>query len=1490
VKSYFPASVLGTSGSDHENGTDNRAELKVGFSMLEYKEDPYGNRTTFTYADKNADNLATEVQTVHTSIDNHTTTYQYDSNGHVTMITDFAGRKTKLSYGEGGQGANFLTSVDLPAPTGSMPSDGGGGPKSEFRYDSRGRINYVKDADENVTEYSYNEDGNVLTITHPDDGVEKIVGTRLADYSRNFAGSWSTGGSPNNFATFYPTDVRYREDIEFITPPMRSGQHIDQLGRTSTFKTNAAGLITQWTDAAGHVTDYVRNDDGFVTKMTSPALGDGTRLVTEYEYNALNNLVEVTHPDLTTQEWDYDSYSRVTSYTDELDGLVVYDWHPSDQYSPGAAKQVTIRQVVDTQGTESTDPDDLFTDIYLTSVGLLQREVVRRRDYNGTQQYSFVTEYAYTSGNRWLESITRGGDDPLQSGFTLKDPVTVNVELFDVYGNPTRISDEEFRDTHYIYDRLNRLTTITLTDPDDTGGQPTPVTEFVYTDTGRLQEQIETSVESPTTRIVTRFEYHHHDFEKIIENYVDGMAGPGDDVNVITQFIYDKAHNLTTVIDPLGRTTTYLYNLADRPIQETAPDPDGPSSSLLAPSFLFAYDALGRLINERDPRGNTTHTIYDKRHRPTSIMEPMGATTTFVYDAAGQLDKLIDPEARTTDYNYDSAGRVTELRLPGQSATPIVYKYDTANNLRILEDQLDKSTEYQYDDLLRLSKEIDSNGDDVEYTYYKDGQIKDLKDAKDYTTTWSYDLAGRVATETNTSPLSDARSYKYDEFSRLVELTDRNERVTKYEYDKLDRLTFERWYANASDPSPDHTITFDYDVAGQLEYVGDSFAEYDFDYDNLGRATGIIADLAGVTPDVTFTQAFDAVGNRTKLSAEIGTTDDFVNNYTFDALDRITRITQVDVAGGNTVADKRVDFSYLRDGRFSSITRYEDLWGTEFVGQSHFNYDATGRLKVLRHRSGTTTFADYGFTYDAANRLTGFTNSKYPTENRTYTYDIRGQLLGATGSASESYTYDDNGNRDNGGFTPGTNNRLTTDGTYNYTYDDEGNITKRTKISDNSYTDYAWDHRNRLTSVTDKTSGGTQTQQITYSYDAFNRLVKRTYQTTSGGAVTAGYFVYDGDQMVLELEPDADVAHRLLWGPAVDQALADEVSGGGEVHWYFTDHLGTVRDVATYNTSTNVTTIANHIVFDSHGKRTSETNSSLGDFDIGFTGKWFDRATGLQWNVNRWYNPAIQRWMSEDPIGFAGGDANLSRYVSSAPTMYVDPDGLAAQEPSHGYWGGVGQVFVGYGNAAVGTVKGAWFIVRHPIQTAKGVGTAIRHPILTGQAICEDVYNKSGTLQGQGELVGDVLIGVASGGAIKAASKSATVARLTSRTNPQLVDDIAERAARWGDRRGLQPSGAAGSLQHGYAKRLLDRYQDMHGQRGLHTEVRYVNRRPWESGMPCKGSVILDVVEGARDNPIRVYDYKFWQATMEQRRIEQMYGVSGIPTDVPIIVVKPKVP
>lgn len=190
-------------------------------------------------------------------------------------------------------------------------------------------------------------------------------------------------------------------------------------------------------------------------------------------------------------------------------------------------------------------------------------------------------------------------------------------------------------------------------------------------------------------------------------------------------------------------------------------------------------------------------------------------------------------------------------------------------------------------------------------------------------------------------------------------------------------------------------------------------------------------------------------------------------------------------------------------------------------------------------------------------------------------YDARGQLIGANyGSLTdESYDYDLNGNResvDNSAgsdqdYQTGDYNRLDSNENYSYVYDDEGNLIERWGEGPNfgQRTFYTWDHRNRLIHVSEWNDDH-EILVIDYAYDASNQLIYRHADRPFDGGESSRGFVYENGQVVLQFDKDGsgslgadDLSHRYLWGPAVDQLLADEAA---ETQWALTDHLGTVRD------------------------------------------------------------------------------------------------------------------------------------------------------------------------------------------------------------------------------------------------------------------------------------------------------------------------------------------
>ena len=347
------------------------------------------------------------------------------------------------------------------------------------------------------------------------------------------------------------------------------------------------------------------------------------------------------------------------------------------------------------------------------------------------------------------------------------------------------------------------------------------------------------------------------------------------------------------------------------------------------------------------------------------------------------------------------------------------------------------------------------------------------------------------------------------------------------------------------------------------------------------------------------------------------------------------------------------EFEHNSNGLLTSINRYEcdENALLTSIAESLYTYNANNAVTSITHKKpDETQIVKHSYTYDETNNIVEYLNSI--DGSTSYDYDFLGQLISADSEnlTDESYTYDANGNRilANGeSYTTGPNNELTSDGDYTYTYDAEGNRTSKTNSTNREL--YTWDHRNRLTSVTQQEwdsveQDWTTTQIVEYAYDYNNVWIRKIVGENKT------IFIPENYQTTVQIDNGA-TTHHYLWTPnQQDKLLADTTTSG--ILWALTDHLGTIRDVLDGNSST-------HLIYDAFGNIVSGTNPLL----FGYTGKAFDPATKLQNNINRWYDATIGRWLSTDPIGFEGNDTNLYRYVLNNSIKFIDTIGLKGVKP-----------------------------------------------------------------------------------------------------------------------------------------------------------------------------------------------------------------------------------
>ena len=747
---------------------------------------------------------------------------------------------------------------------------------------------------------------------------------------------------------------------------------------------------------------------------------------------------------------------------------------------------------------------------------------------------------------------------------------------------------------------------------------------------------------------------------------VVGAVGGTDDVT--SRYAYAASGQIDTVTDSLGRVTKMTYDALGRPtkIQRAFGTPSETSQQ-------FQYVITGRLTATIDENSNRTQYAYDAMNRLLRTTFADGSISRLTYDARGNVLTRIDPLGQVESQELDRLDRPIQQTDADGNVTR--YQYDRAGNLASVTDPLNQVTRTLYDARRRPITSVDEAGNSTRYKYDVKDQLTTVQDARGNKTSYVYDTRGNVTQSID--PLGKITSYKYDDAQQLVEKTDRLGRKTKFAFNDLGELTTETWLNPITTTA--NVIQYTYNPLGLLVQGNDSFSSMVTTRDVLNRIQQQQTAGPNGIPTSLLNFTYDAIGNVLTQNDIINSVTGATNTYAFDNRHRTTQV----IRSGPGIATKRVNFAYNALGQATSLSRFADSGGQLPVLASTFSYDTLNRLTSIAHRNAGNSILDsFSYQYDAASRITQIADIDGVTN---YAYNTRDELIAAThadpNNPDETYAYDATGNRTTShlhgrGYVVGNGvvgapdvNRLTSDGKFNYTYDANGNLVKRVEIVSGKVRELGFDHRNRLVQITDRpTAGGAAAQVVKYTYDFQNRRIASNVDTTpadaNDGKVT--YFVYAGEDVIADVtDPDgsgpapAAISMRYLHGPSVDQVLAQE-SASGEVQWMLTDHLGTVRNLVN-----NSGQVVNHLKYDSYGNVISESNPAV-KTRYKYTGREFDTETGMQYNRARYYDAAIGRFISEDPIGFAGGDANIYRYVANSPLSANDPFGLSSSNDDLG--------------------------------------------------------------------------------------------------------------------------------------------------------------------------------------------------------------------------------
>jgi YD repeat-containing protein len=618
--------------------------------------------------------------------------YGYDANNWLSSVTDEEGRITAFTNDIRGRRTQIVEAQGTPQArttgitwnaTYNLPDQiVAPGLTTAFTYDTAGRVLTATETDTTTGTVPYSTNGQTRTTTYTYTAaglVDTIDGplagtTDRIDYDYNAAG--------------------------YVTRIANGLSHITQITAL-----DGAGRPLTVIDPNGVTTNMVYNPRGWPLSITvNPGTGQA---VTSFQYTPAGDVSRMTMPDGSTLDYAYDDARRLISITNGANERIETIYDAMDNVTreirrtPGGTIAVDARRAYDELGR------------LLKVIGADNRETVSGYDKVGNQTswrdprpqtWSFVFD-ALDRLTRTTEPTTAQTntsyvpqDEPAQvtdartnatvyvrNGWgeaiqeTSPDRGTI-VYIRDVRGLVTQMSDGRGLVTNYTYDGLGRMLTRTFP------GVPAETVTWAYDATasgnrgiGRLTSVTDGAGSlSITYNALGQETRHRRTF---------GSTGYN------TDFTYDAAGNVLTVIYPSGRRAIYTRDALGRVTTVTTRPsatgtvstvvsgitwrPFGPVAGMTFGNSLvasFSYDLDGRLtgIATAGSGANVQGLTYgyDPADNIVSITDALAAarSQTFVYDSVNRITSATGPYG-TIGYAYDLVGnrtsRTVSLPSPG---------------------------------------------------------------------------------------------------------------------------------------------------------------------------------------------------------------------------------------------------------------------------------------------------------------------------------------------------------------------------------------------------------------------------------------------------------------------------------------------------------------------------------------------------------------------------------------------------------------------------------------------------------------------------------------------------------------------------------------------------------------------------------------------------------------------------------------------------------